>query len=418
MLALDTLEIVLTSACNLRCSYCYENAKRNRRMEWGTLRAALDLLARSPARELSVVFLGGEPLLERQLLGQAIEHLRRGRRGGRRVEVSLSTNGLLLDLEAVRFLARHRIRTQLSFDGVRGAQDLRAAGTFDLLDALLGRLRSDFPGFFRRRLSIALTLTPANLPHLADSVRYFLAKGVADLAIAPAITHEPGWSPELEATMARQLARVRWRCLVHYRRTGEVPLRLFRRQVDESVMGAGDATVCRAATGRALAVDVDGQGYACAVFASSFQRFTSPLLGGCSVALCLGDVRAADLPERLARLPEVARRLGIFHGTADRHSSDARCGECRFRVLCWTCPAAIGHIPGNRDVHRLPDFACAFQRTALACRERFPAQPTPLEALIGEARALGPRGGTRKRLGVRPRAVSAAAPTASARAPR
>ena len=67
---------------------------------------------------------------------------------------------------------------QLSFDGVPAAQDLRGPGTFAVLDRLLDRLREDHPDFFSEKLSVALTLVPSTIPFLADSIEYFLRKGV------------------------------------------------------------------------------------------------------------------------------------------------------------------------------------------------------------------------------------------------
>lgn len=388
-------------------------------MGWETLRVALDLLLESPSRQLDVVFLGGEPLLEMDLIRRAVEYLRRARRRGRRIEISLSTNGLLLDREAARFFARHRVKVQLSFDGSRAAQEQRAPGTFERLDRLLDRLRHEQPAFFRQRLRVALTLTSANLPYLAESVRYFLARGVNDLAIAPLITHDPGWQAGDAERLARQLVRVYRLCLRHYRRTGEVPLDLFRKGTAPAPARAPDESLCCAGSGRALAIDVDGQAYACAVFAGSYQRFATPFLRQCAERLCVGRIRAPGFAENLAALPESARRVGIFHGASDRYSSYGRCRDCHVLASCTICAAAIGHVPGNRDPRRVPDFACAFHRVALSCRERFPAQPTALQVLTGEVRAYGRLGETQRRLGVRVAAgVRAPVSTASIRAPR
>src|SRR4029079_15559485 len=43
---LKTLELVLTSQCNLRCGYCFENAKQDGRMSWEVAKASLDAILR------------------------------------------------------------------------------------------------------------------------------------------------------------------------------------------------------------------------------------------------------------------------------------------------------------------------------------------------------------------------------------
>src|SRR5262245_54945662 len=133
--ALDvrSLEVVLTAACNMRCAYCYQNAKQARSMEWDTLKPALDLVLRSTSRKLDVRFIGGEPLLELPLVERAVAYVKERASADQRVKFSISTNGTLLDDDAIEFLAEEEFETQLSFDGTEEAQDIRGRGTFGKL---------------------------------------------------------------------------------------------------------------------------------------------------------------------------------------------------------------------------------------------------------------------------------------------
>src|SRR5512147_1013817 len=99
---IEALEVVLTADCNLRCAYCYQNAKRPRSMSWGTLRGALDLLLQSHCPEVEVLFLGGEPLLQFPLIRQAVAYVRTTRPRGKTVRYTLITNGTLLGEEQAR----------------------------------------------------------------------------------------------------------------------------------------------------------------------------------------------------------------------------------------------------------------------------------------------------------------------------
>ncbi len=387
---IETLEVILTAGCNLRCAYCYQDDKKQRRMSWDTLCSALDLLMRSPPRHGTVLFLGGEPLLEFDLIRQAVEHVRQTRSRRKRVDFSIITNGTLLRDDTIAFLARHRFETQLSFDGVPAAQDVRGPRTFETLDALLDRLPRTHPAFFRDRLTVAITLTAATLQHLADSVAYFLGKGVESLAVSPVVTHDPYWRTENIALLEEQFARAFDLSLRHYKRTGRVPFLGFRKDASPDVHAPRGGTMCGAPSGRALAIDVDGAVHGCAVFVESYQRFTNPFLRAGVESIRLGDFRAPDFADRLARYPAAARALRIFHDKPSKHSSYGECQRCRFVEQCSICPASIGHIPGNSDPHRVPDFACAYNLVSLAYRERFPAQPTPLDILTGRVRAYGP----------------------------
>src|SRR6516165_2741707 len=134
---ISALEVVLTAACNLRCSYCYQTEKKARSMEWSTLRAGLDRLMSSKARDVSVLFIGGEPLLEFGLIQRAVRYLETLRQADRHIRKTVITNGTLLQDEHLAFFATHDFRLQLSFDGIEAAQDIRAPGTFKRLDALV-----------------------------------------------------------------------------------------------------------------------------------------------------------------------------------------------------------------------------------------------------------------------------------------
>jgi sulfatase maturation enzyme AslB (radical SAM superfamily) len=368
---IQALEVVLTADCNLRCVYCYQNDKKPRSMSWDTLRGALDLLLRSRCPEVEVLFLGGEPLLEFPLIRQAVAHVRATRPRRKRVCYTLITNGTLLREEQACFLARHRISVQLSFDGVPAAQNVRARGTFEVLDRLLDRLRLHQPGLFHKRLAVSLTLTSAAIPHLADSIAYFLAKGVPEISITPVVTHDQGWTNDMIGALDQQFARAFETCLGHYRRTGEVPLLLFRAGGDAEDSRRPEDAMCRAPTGETLAVDVDGQVHGCAVFVESYQKPASTFLRERVSSIRLGDFRAPEFAERLARYSQAARDTRIFHEKREKYSAYGRCAECRFVDACSVCPASIGHIPGNTDPRRIPDFPCAFNRVALENRQRF-----------------------------------------------
>ena len=182
--ALRGVDLILTPACNLSCTYCYHDRRTRQRMTWSTARAAVDLLNRSGQNRLTLNFLGGEPLLQLDLIRRIVDHAERTRSDSKRCEYGISTNGMLLDDTTEEFLDAFGFDVQLSFDGVADAQDFRRVGSFGRLDETVDRLRTRRPTMFRERFSIAVTVTRANLAFLADSVDYFLAKGVRRIDLA------------------------------------------------------------------------------------------------------------------------------------------------------------------------------------------------------------------------------------------
>ncbi len=380
------LDVVLTAGCNLRCSYCYQNDKKARRMDWDTLRASADLVLASQRDEVSLLFIGGEPLLEFPLIERAVAYIEERRAPPRKIRYQVITNGTLLTDEHVDFFADHDFEVQLSFDGVEPAQDLRGRGTFARLDALLDRLRAEKPVFYSENLSVSVTLVISAVRHLADSIDYFLDKQIGEIAISPSITFEPGWRLESIDELDGQFSRIFTRLVDLYDRTGDVPLVLFRRHQDPSPHKPEGLSLCGVGHGETPAVDVDGQMHGCVMFVDSYQVFPTTFLRSRLEAMRMGHISDPQLPSRMATYPAAARAAGIFHSRQEKYSSYGQCRDCHFMTTCAICPVSIGHQPGNTDPHRIPDFLCAYNLVSLKYREKFPRQPDVREILMGRAK--------------------------------
>jgi sulfatase maturation enzyme AslB (radical SAM superfamily) len=382
---INKVDVVLTAGCNLRCTYCYQNDKKARRMKWETLRASADLALASERPEVSMLFVGGEPLLEFDLIRQAVEYIDARRPPGKRIRFELITNGVLVRREHIDFFVEHDFEVQLSFDGIAAAQDLRGRGTFEVLDRLLHLLRVEQPAFFAERLTVAITLTVATIPYLADSVEYFLTSGVQDLAVSPSVTHQHDWTASCIDEIDAQFARIFEKSVRLYNRTGDVPLKVFRKHEGDSVHKPEGQSMCGVGRGETAAVDVDGRVHGCVMFAESYQIFPTAFLRDRLEAMRMGHLEDPQLAARMAAYPAAARAAGIFHNKQDKYSSYGKCADCRFLPRCAVCPISIGNAPGNTDPNRVPDFLCAYNLVSLKYRERFPFRPTLHDMLTGTA---------------------------------
>jgi len=362
---------VVTSACNQACSYCLQDRHPARPMSEKTAGAALDLVLRSRRRTLAIGFYGGEPLLAFDLVRRTVEEAERMRPRGRRLDLSLSTNGLLLDTTKAAFLAAHRVETQLSFDGCRAAQELRSPGTFDVVAKKLDELRRCWPDFYESNLEVAITVTPTNLHTLSASVDALLERNVARLTLGPVIGGMTKWDRSLEPELDDQLRLVYRRSRTVYERTRRVPVTLFRRTLGRPMTKQRGA-MCGIGLGRSITVDVDGEVSACPLVARSYQTLSAPGLHRWVEPLRIGRLDAPDLDARLERFRKEVRRSPLFMQRERKHTTGRRCADCRYRASCSICPVAIAHA--GTDPHLVPDFPCAFNRLSLKYRERFPPQ--------------------------------------------
>jgi sulfatase maturation enzyme AslB (radical SAM superfamily) len=287
----------------------------------------------------------------------------------------VSTNGTLLTEEVAAFLEEHRFEMQLSFDGVAAAQNLRGRGTFSSLDRLLDHLRTKRSDFYERHVAIAITASPRNLEHLADSVSYFLRKKARRILIAPSIASDGEWRIDRIDELDAQFGRIFKSSLSHYRRTGRIPVQLFRGGEEDRPGARKRTRMCGLGRRKSITVDVDGEVYGCGMFAGSYTRRDSPLLRGCVEGMRLGRIDDPGLARRLASFPAAVRREAMFRRKDRKRSAYGRCGDCRYLARCFLCPSSIGFVPKNDDPDRVSDLCCAFNLVSLKYQERFPREP-------------------------------------------
>lgn len=120
-----------SSACDMRCEYCFyrdvadhrEHAVRAR-MDEGTMRALVDrALGLAPDARVSFAFQGGEPTLAGLGFFRAFVGYVEERRECQQVSYALQTNGLSLTSEWAAFLAEHRFLVGVSVDAYREMHD-------------------------------------------------------------------------------------------------------------------------------------------------------------------------------------------------------------------------------------------------------------------------------------------------------
>lgn len=197
------LELLVTHRCNMACVYCYGThgqegwgqspylyGARSGAMSFETAQRGVDYLfeASGPQKDLSVIFFGGEPLLEIDLLERIVRYIRsKERETGKKAGLSLSTNGLLLTPKVVDFLVKNRIGCQVSIDGPSAINDrtrllTNGSGSYDAILPGVKRLISRRPGKVPARVT-----TVHGLIDLQEVVKHLLGLGFGSVHVEPAI---------------------------------------------------------------------------------------------------------------------------------------------------------------------------------------------------------------------------------------
>ncbi len=116
--------------CNLRCPYCfahegtYNTPKDYMSFEVGA--KAIDfLIAKSGTRHnLEVDFFGGEPLMNFETIKKIVYYAKEAtKRANKKIDFTMTTNGVLLDSEKREWLNEHMFNTVISIDGRKEVHD-------------------------------------------------------------------------------------------------------------------------------------------------------------------------------------------------------------------------------------------------------------------------------------------------------
>lgn len=340
---LHSLTLTLTEACNLACRYCYQRPRGDRTMSAATLAASLGLAQRLGGGRCKLVLSGGEPLLEADLVREAIAH--------RTDPIRLITNGTLLDAALLAELVAADIELQISCDGVPAAQDQRAPGTWGRLAATLARLQTDAPSYLRRRVSLAMVITPTNVGLLSRSVAWALASRCAEVLIEPVRGLADDWGEAACAQLSREMARVVALARGEQRRSGRAVLPILR---PRPALGRMSPDACDAGSLRSLTVAADGQVHGCGFLAAAARRDGSDAMVRAAARLELGHVEDPGLDDRWH--DRVTTPASPLFPRTRRRAPGRRCQDCPSLRQCLVCPAA------GPDPWRVPDAHCLFQR--------------------------------------------------------
>jgi len=207
---IDTLYLLLTDRCNFACSYCFfegsytdpkeKTVNMTKEMAVASIRQfakyfkqACDYTDFIPY-EPSIVFYGGEPLINAEIFRTAVEEVANLKKTGnlpQSLVMNINTNGSLITDELASFCAKYDIEVDVSLDGYESVHDAcrvwqaNSEGTF--ADVMRGIAILKDHG---AKTCISCTVSEANVKELPAIFKWFL--DVADM-------HNIGFNPLLNS---------------------------------------------------------------------------------------------------------------------------------------------------------------------------------------------------------------------------
>lgn len=185
--------------CNLNCTYCFYlekevffNKTAKHRMSDEVLEAYIRQYCESQnTPEVHFAWQGGEPTLAGVEFFEKAVALQRRYAAGRPVQNSLQTNGILINNDWCRLLARENFLVGLSLDGPRHIHDrfrVDRGGkpTFDRVMKALKLMKSH-----RVEFNSLTCLTRQSAPHALEIYRFLKKSGVKFMQFIPIIERMP-----------------------------------------------------------------------------------------------------------------------------------------------------------------------------------------------------------------------------------
>lgn len=123
-----TMTLEINQRCNLRCKYCYLGEKDGSKMTYEIACKAIDNAFKHTAihkdRTLWIDFVGGEPLLDFDMIHSLVEYVnRKNEETDYKLLFSFTTNATIFNPEILDFLLENNFSVKVSIDGDQNVND-------------------------------------------------------------------------------------------------------------------------------------------------------------------------------------------------------------------------------------------------------------------------------------------------------
>lgn len=332
----------VTESCNLKCSYCYQICKSAEKLKIEDAKKFIDILL-SDDKKINnylnkdntncviIDFIGGEPLLEVDLIDQILNYFFK-----RCIElnhpwmynfmISIGTNGTLYFTDKVqRFLDKYKGRVSLAItvDGNKKLHDScrlfhDGKGSYDIASkAAVDWMKRTGSG------STKLTIAPENVMYLSDAIKNMISLGFT--VINENCVYEDVWKIEHARTLYSQLKDLT-DYLLDNDLEDKIAIRLFSPR-DCVPMDKEENNNWCGGDGQMVAVDVRGDIFNCV-------RYMKSALGNDAEPLRIGNVNTG-----IGCCSKDRCNICEMHSITRRSQSTDKCFYCPIAAGCGWCTA-------------------------------------------------------------------------------
>jgi sulfatase maturation enzyme AslB (radical SAM superfamily) len=250
--------LCVTHDCNLSCIYCYQKHNPGLRMDLEMGKKLIDWIFNnipSSTNEVEISFIGGEPLLEFDVMKNIFEYTLSKDINYNYIFFA-STNGTVLTNEMKNWFSfnKDRFCLGLSLDGRKDTHDYNRSNSFDDID--IGFFINNWPD-----QAVKMTLSEYSLPNLAKDIKYMHSLGFKDIGGVNLFEGAFDWTDEkyirILATQLRELVDFYVdNSSLHVNQMLNISLDICEEQPKQSHKWCGIGE-------RTIFFDIDGKKYPC-----------------------------------------------------------------------------------------------------------------------------------------------------------
>ena len=205
-----TLRFALTTVCNLDCRYCFVK-KNGKVISLNQAEEILDFFLNSPGEDKLLMIYGGEPLLFFSLLKKIINFAKQAAmKNGKKLTISIGTNGTLLNKERIDFFKKENIKVSMSIDGKKevhnkGRLSKEKTGSFARVVAKVPLLIKNIK---KHNRSVLLGVLPESADELFENFLYIISLGFDSINVEPIYSPSFIWDDKQKKSFKRELQKI------------------------------------------------------------------------------------------------------------------------------------------------------------------------------------------------------------------
>ena len=180
--------IVVTLRCNCYCKYCHASSvnfsDKQYDMTWTTARKTMDMVFQTPARNITIEYQGGEPLLNWEVLEQSIlyaEFLNKVAR--KNINFIICTNLMEITDKQIDFCMKHKVMISTSLDGKKELHDCNRQSRVcpSAYEQFVKNSKRVKKKLGNHAVSPLLTITRSNLNNLTEVIDEYVEQGYSGI---------------------------------------------------------------------------------------------------------------------------------------------------------------------------------------------------------------------------------------------